>query len=476
MGNKYKKLSSNTLLFALNSFGAKAISFFLLPLYTAVLSCKDYGSVDLITSAALLLIPVMTLNIQDAVLRFALEKGRNKGDIISVGLRQILIGAAILALALFILTYFQVLELESKYIGFLFAYFLLHGLYNSFSMYLRATDKVRVFVVSSLTNTFVACTLNIMLLAFVGMGINGYLIANISGILLATSMMLFMGGILKDFHWKTPKGLTKEMLLYSTPLVLNSVAWWINDISARYVLTLFCGLAINGIFAVAYKIPTILSTLQTIFYNSWSISAIKDFDKDDSDGFLGNIYTLFSCVSAVGCSFVMIMNIPLASVLYTNQYFKAWEFVPFLLLGAVFNGLALFEGALFAAAKKTKLILYTTLFGASINLCANIIFILFIGPLGAAIATMLGYFATWCVRTYQVQRLVKLKVNWHREFLAILLLSGQASLAFHRGYEWAQGGISFILIVLYFNYIQKITSTIVNKLKSRRINRIQLHP
>ncbi len=468
MGNKYKKLSCNTLLFALNSFGAKAISFFLLPLYTAVLSCEDYGTIDLITSAALLLIPVLTLNIQDAVLRFTLEKERNKGDIISVGIRQNLIGVSLLAVLLFVLTYFHLLELDTRYICFLFAYFLLHGLYNCFSMYLRATDRVRLFVISSLSNALVASALNVVLLAYVRMGINGYLIANISGILLATTMMLLMGGILKDFNWKTPRKLTREMLLYSSPLVINSVAWWINDISSRYVLTMLCGVATNGIFAVAYKIPTILATLQTIFYNSWSISAIKDFDKDDTDGFLGNIYTLLSCVSSIGCSLIMIMNIPLASVLYSNQYFRAWEFVPFLLLGAVFNGFALFEGALFAAAKKTKLILYTTLFGASINLSANFLLIQLIGALGAAIATMMGYFVTWLVRTLQVRKLVKLKLNWFREILVILLLSGQTLLACNRGHEWAQLVIFVTFIVLYFNYIRKIASPIINKFRPER--------
>lgn len=59
-------------------------------------------------------------------------------------------------------------------------------------------------------------------------------------------------------------------------------------------MTFFCGTAINGIYAVSYKIPTILSTIQTIFYNAWSISAITEFDKDDRDGFIGNIYTIYS--------------------------------------------------------------------------------------------------------------------------------------------------------------------------------------
>ena len=74
--NKYRDLSKNTILFTINSFGSKIISFLLVPLYTYVLSTSDYGTADLVTSTVSLLVPVLTLNVQDAVLRFSLEIGR----------------------------------------------------------------------------------------------------------------------------------------------------------------------------------------------------------------------------------------------------------------------------------------------------------------------------------------------------------------------------------------------------------------
>lgn len=71
--SKYKNLSMNTLLFTISSFGAKIISFLLVPIYTSVLSTKDYGNVDLVSTTVQLLLPIATLNIQDAVLRFSLD-------------------------------------------------------------------------------------------------------------------------------------------------------------------------------------------------------------------------------------------------------------------------------------------------------------------------------------------------------------------------------------------------------------------
>ncbi len=467
---KYSNLSKNTLLFTLNNFGSKIISFLLVPLYTAVITTEEYGIVDLITSAVLLLIPVLTLNIQDAVLRFSLDKNENPAEVITVGLRQNLIGAAVLGVGLFVLSYFEVLQMELRYVMFLFAYYLLHGLYNCLSMYLKSTDRVGVLVVSSLANTLITCVLNIVLLLVVRMGINGYLIANIAGTAVANVMMLFGGKILRDCKRHVRRGLTRSMMLYSAPLIFNAVAWWINNASDKYVLAWLTGsVALNGIFAVAYKIPTILSTVQTVFYNAWSISAIKDFDENDSDGFIGKIYTLYSCVSVVGCALVMLLNVPLAQLLYAKDFFAAWEYVPFLLLGTVFNGLALFEGCLFTAVKKTREVMYTTVAGAAVNFVANIAFILLIGPVGVSIATMLGYFTTWLVRTVQVRKIVRMRVSWPREIIALALLTAQTVLALWRGLEWVQLLLVVALMLVYGKYLlalcKKGISMVKHKLK-----------
>jgi len=49
MNDKYKYLGKNTLIFAISSFGTKFMSFFLVPLYTNLLTTEEYGTVDLIT-------------------------------------------------------------------------------------------------------------------------------------------------------------------------------------------------------------------------------------------------------------------------------------------------------------------------------------------------------------------------------------------------------------------------------------------
>ena len=72
-GRSYKRLFLNTLTFAIGSFGSKLLVLILVPLYTSSLTPGEYGTVDLITQTANLLIPILTLNVSEAALRFGLD-------------------------------------------------------------------------------------------------------------------------------------------------------------------------------------------------------------------------------------------------------------------------------------------------------------------------------------------------------------------------------------------------------------------
>lgn len=460
---KFKKLSLNTILFTISGFGSKIISFLLVPLYTYMLSTEEYGNLDLMSTTAQLMIPILTLNIQDAVLRFALDKECDNKKVINVALKIFGVGSIIMLGLVVLFDRLQLFSLDSTYIWYLFALYLTSSLYNILSMYLRAIDKIKLLVISGLLNTIITCGLNILLLLVLKLGIGGYMCANVAGSFVAIVLMFFFGGIFKTFRQKETLSLFIKMASYSLPLVANSLAWWVNNASDRYILTFFCGATINGIYAVSYKIPTILSTVQGIFNSSWSISAITEFDKDDKDGFLGNVYTMYSCISFIGCSVIMIFNIYLAKILYSNDFYQAWQSVPFLLLGTVFNGLALFEGHLFGAVKKTKAVSYTTFAGAAINTIMNFALIPFIGAVGAAAATCLGYFATWTVRTIQMKKIVSMKVKWNYQITCLFLLFLQSIIATIYGKFYYQ--VIFFAVITFV--LRKDLMKVISKIRMK---------
>ena len=66
----------------------------------------------------------------------------------------------------------------------------------------------------------------------------------------------------------------------------------------------------------------------------------------------------------------------------------------------------------------------------------NFALIPFIGAVGAAVATCLGYFATWIVRTIQMRKFVLIKVKWNYQIIcmALLLLQGIVATSYGKFY------------------------------------------
>lgn len=428
--NKYNELTSNTLLFSLSTFGAKFISFILLPLYTYILTTEEYGTAELITTTVAILLPVLTINIQDAVLRFCLDRHSDSDDVLNVAIDIVIASTVILGILLVFLSLFNFTSLNNLHIFFIFIIYVANAFYNVISVYLQAVNKVVIFAIGGILNTLITCILNIVLLVGVKLGLTGYLISYVGGTIVAIIYMVFSSKLYERkiftvINW--PLG--RDLIKYSAPLVFNSLAWWINTASDRYILTIFCGASITGIYSVAYKIPTILSTIQSVFYNAWSISAIKEFDKDDGDGFISKVFILYIALSISCCSLLLILNIPIAKILYSKDFFAAWEYVPFLLYGAVFNGLALFEGCLFSAVKKTKTISVTTIIGAAVNTGLNFGLIPIIGATGAAIATMIGYVVIFSSRLLMLKSIVNLHVKWKKALICFVVLLIQSVVA-----------------------------------------------
>lgn len=466
MNKKYKDLSTNTLIFMISNFGSKLISFFLVPLYTYVLSTTEYGLVDLVTTTVQLLVPVLTLNVQDAVLRFSLDDEYKKENVLKVATRIIALSSMALLIMLGTVWALNIVQLNSSYLTFLFASYFVGSLYNTLTMYLRASDKMKLIAVSGVINTAVTCLLNIVLLLAVKIGVTGYMIANVSGMLIADIIMITNGGVLKNLREANfDRKIAKPMILYGLPLVVNSIAWWINNASDRYILSYFCGAAINGIYAVSYKIPTILAMIQNTFYNAWSVSAITEFDEDDKDGFIGNVYSMYSAVCVISSSLIMLLNIFIAKLLYAKEFFQAWKYVPFLLVGTVFSGLGLFIGCIFTAVKQTKDISSTTFTGAIVNTILNFMLIPWIGALGAAIATMIGYLTTFTMRLIKVRKIIRMQVGWKNQILSFIVLLAQCIVATYTSKQVFQ--VIFLVLQIIINkiVIADILIFIKNRLK-----------
>lgn len=468
LDNKYKHLAKNVLLFSISSFGSKILSFLFVSFYTAVLTTEEYGTADLVWTTASLLLFFVTLNISDAVVRFALERTNEQEGIFSYGLRIILRGQLIFGILLMVFGFFNPVKWEWYLYLLLYIMVFANALYQVTTYYLRTFDEVKSVAVAGVMNTAITIFSNIILLVVIKTGVVGYLSSMIIGSFVSSLYALWVIIKRNKFNWtKVCDKETKHMMIsYSVPLIFNGISWWINNSLDRYLVTYFCGVSVNGLYAVASKIPTMLTTAQSIFAEAWNISAIKEFDKNDADGFFGNMYSLYNGFSVLGASGLILLNVFIARVLFARDFFSAWEYSSILVFSAVFSGLAGFAGGIFSVVRKTGYYALSTIIAALVNTGLNILFIPIWGAYGAAIATVISFIAVWLIRVIYAGKFIDWKINFLKDIVAYILLGVQLYLEHTQNHCYiGQFVIVIVLIVIYRNIVMKIFNLVRNRFR-----------
>ncbi len=442
--NKVKVLFSDTLAFTISNFASKILVFLLLPLYTAVLSTKEYGIADLITNTINVLYPILTLSIMEATLRFAFEKNINKNEVLTNSLFIVFLSEAFILLITPIVNIFNN-KISDYWLWFAIIYFGFN-LQQVLSQYLKGIGKSKIFAVSGVVQTAVVLTSNIICLLLLKIGLTGYLLSIALGYYLNCFYMIFAGKI-RIAKISINIGLLKKMLNFSIPTIPVIISWWISTSADKYIIIAFNGIAASGIYSVAYKIPSILTMFTSIFNSAWTLSAIRNIDDEDNAVFHTKIYRYFNAVNVLACSVLILSSKWLAKILFSKQFFEAWHYVPFLLIAYVFSGLAGFLASSFRAAKSTKDLFVSTSIGSAVNIILNFYFIKNFGNMGAAFTTLLGFAVTFYIRSYNIKKIISIKINVFKDSLIYLLLFFEACLI---AFEFKYGICISVMITLMF--------------------------
>lgn len=401
-------LVKNTILFAANNFGTKLITFFLVPIYTATLTTENYGIADLVTTISTIVVPIFTLNIGEAVMRFSLDKDVDKDSIMSVGLRYLIVG---IILSLSIIPLINRIALLESYSYDITLYCISIEIFTFMVCYLRGSEKIVQYAVCNIIQVFSSSVLNIFFLVFCNMGIKGYFWGYIIGYLLGDFYAIFAGKlkyVIKQYNYDPL--LAKKMIRYSIVLVPTSFMWWITNSSDRIMVSSMVGVEANGIYAVAYKIPTIVSVLATVFNQAWSYSAIKEDKSDDREKFNNVMYDRIVAFQLILTSGLLLIICPFSAIYLSKEYTLSWKYTPYLLFGNFFMSVGTFLSTSYTVNKDSKGFLVSGATGAVINIILNAIFIPIIEVYGAALATCVSYISVFIYRAIDTRKYLKLRL------------------------------------------------------------------
>ena len=482
---KLKYLTKNIALFSISNFVSKILVFLLVPFYTNVLTTYEYGVADIIQVTLLLLVPMVTLNIGEAALRFGVEEVGNRDGIFNVGIKYIVRASVIVALISFalrgIISYIPIIDAskvdEIKWYLLLFIFlFIANSLYEFLVLYFQGCEIVETVVIGSITCTFITIVLNLIFLLGFKIGLNGYIFSQILAYAIAGLIMIAIskGKVKENARLAREAGveyssenLETRMLEYSKPMIMYSTASWVNNAVDRYFVLYLCGAAVNGVYGVAYKIPAILMVFQRIFAQSWQMSATKAHKDSDSEEFFTEMYKVYNSFMVIGCAFLVLIVKPLATFLFRKEFYEAWKFVPPLLISVIFGALTGFLGSICLAHKDSKSMGKATGVGALVNVILNLALIPMYQAMGAAVATGISYFTMCMMALIFVRSHVNLKIDFVRNFISYIILIAQSVIMINEfdRHIYYSAVLFTILILIYLKDFIEIAGVFISKIK-----------
>ena len=410
--SKYKRLLTNTAVFTVGKLLSKLLMFFMIGLYTACMTEAEFGTAELITGIANLLIPLACVGISEGIFRSAAAKDGDKEAFFTNGLLVYGVGSVVfLCLAPLML----LIPRFADSVWLIAAYVVVANLHTVVSQYLCAIGRTKLFAGQGILNTALVIGFNILFLPVLDFGVTGY----VSAIILADlSTTVFLILVTRLWRAVKPGSISKQtivtMLKFCLPLVPTTIFWWITGVSDRYMVDMMCSPEMNGLYTAAYKIPNLLIYAIAIFDSAWKLSVSAEEDPEACAAFYSKVWRAYTTLAFLGGGCLILGSRVLAGLLFAGDFVEAWVYIPTLTFATVFTALCTFLGSVYFASKRTMGSMLTALAGAVLNVALNLLLIPPFGAMGASVATFASYFAVCLLRLVTGRRLIPFKGEWGR--------------------------------------------------------------
>lgn len=450
MIEKIKRLFLNTGIFALGNLGSKIINFLLVPLLTANLTTVEYGTMDLCITSVYILVPVVSLCMDEAVFRFSIGKRDKHYKILSCGIKWI----GYVGLIPFIIGTILMLKGNRYFIWGLVCYLSILFMYRSvLSIFLKSINKNYFFSIDSvLYSIYILIFVNIFVLYF-NMSVFGFLLSYILATMISIIQILFIGkiNVFKLFRCSFDISFVKLMLAYSSPIVFNTIAQYMTNFTDRYMIRFMIDASAAGIYAAAAKVPAIIGAFAGIFNQAWLISSIEEFDGGRDERFFSIIFKYLYIFFIVGISLFLPFLSFFMSVYVGKEFAEARLYVPFLFISAEFQYLAAFFGTIYSSAYKSKEVARTTVIAGVINVILNAFLILFFGIMGAVFATLFSHIVFFLIRLVDTRKFFEFPITYKKFVLLNVMVFIQCLLVIFWNEKSVYSLIVTLAIILIIN-------------------------
>ncbi len=426
-----RRFAKDALTYALPMFLARAIGLIMLPIYTRELGPTDFGFIEFISAASVIVLLILPLEINQAVARLLPETE----DID----RQNIILSSTLWFTMLVITIFGILvytnrfyilrcanlpDIYAQYFGVVCVSVLVSSVMNLLQVQFRFTSQAK----SSVAINFVVIFVNMLFIIYFStegkLGIEQYFWSQIvSGILgLAVGLVL----VTRKYGQLRPSldgSVLSELLKFSLPIVLSSVGVVLSGTVDKMIVGSYVGLTELGYYGIASRFAAIVGLGFYVISTAMTPIVYRDHEKLETKKLIALIFNFTIIALLLFLVVISIYSKPVIVLIAGYKFEQASNYLFYLMLSTVFANLYIFFLGM-DVAKNTKLLAKINLISGGFGALGSIVLVPQIGIWGAILSTLVANAIRLLSYVYFSQRVytIPVKFGWILILLAALIV------------------------------------------------------
>lgn len=443
-------LSGQSLVYGMGVYGRQIVIYLTLPLLTSLMTQEQYGIISIVTSFYSVVNTVTNVGLPSATFRIYNDLEEDESKKYTLGTSQLLFFLMAATAALLIIIFAKPLSLALMGNGNYFQLIRIVGILlvfetmNNFgNILLRIQVRPLAVSLQSLIYITSQMGLAIMFIKYLDFGVTGYWIGYLLGAIIGLMLMIWLNRRMIVF--KVNKHQMKELLSYGLPLIPTTFSLNLISLADRFIIKTFLGLESVAIFAIGYKIGSLVNLVIAPFKVAWPNFAFTTMNKPHARKIYRDVVTFLTAGSMFVGLAVFSFRDSLINIFSSAKYGGAEQVIPWIILSTILFGLypVLTLGP--KITKKTYYLIWFPVLTALINIILSLVFIQIFGLRGVALATFISYSILAIIGFYVSRRLYFFPLDWKR--LGMILFASAAVVILVETFQ--SGSISVLSDILY---------------------------
>lgn len=423
-----RNLVKSSGIYAIASLVGPLVSLVLAPFLTHSLSRTDYGALTVLNTAITLVAGVTQFGLGSAFFRaygYDYESQRDRLGVLSTTVVLLLLPLIpTVVVVLIAAPWLADLLFRSSSFGTPVQVAVLAVLLQNLTVpgfaWLRAENRAAVLASLSIVNLLVSFGANIVLVGALHMGITGSLLATAGGY--AVIMLCTLPVVLVRAGFRLRFDIAWNLLSFGLPLVFSFLAYWVLQLSDRYLLSRLGSLAQTASYGVAYTLGGALGTVVlSPFVMAWAAAMFAIAKRKDAAQVFQLVFRWYSIILLFAAFALSLVAVLALNILFPPAYHSAAPIIPIIATSIMFYGIyPVFNVGVGIQRKNWFSVLFIAI-AALVNVGINLLLIPLYGSMGAAVSTLIAYMTLAIITYFVNQRIYPIPFEIGRFSIALML-------------------------------------------------------